>query len=274
MQEPQKEIIPYKYPIVFISEQRKSNSLCFAAHWHNRLEILLILEGALELSLPDKSYIANAGEIVLIHPRQLHEGYSLDNPIKYYVVSVDIYALINNNQFFHGISNLLQSYLLNSPSVIQDETIRSLIMNIAEEKEKNDNSSETIIVGDVYVLLGYLVRNYISSTSNQIGDAKFINVLEYIDEHFTETISTAELAQRFSYEKTYFCRKFRQQMGYTISEYVNLIRLETACGLLVSTNNQIVNIAQSVGFEDANYFTRQFRLYYGMSPSEFRSKQQ
>ena len=63
---------------------------------------------------------------------------------------------------------------------------------------------------------------------------------------------------------------FKKQFGMSFSEYVNGKRLEKSRELLLSTVLSVKEIADEVGFTDANYFTRLFRQNFGISPTDFR----
>ena len=67
-----------------------------------------------------------------------------------------------------------------------------------------------------------------------------------------------------------FCTFFKRNKGMTFSRFVTLYRLETACGLLKTSQKQISEICYAVGFNDLPHFNRVFKREYGASPSQFR----
>ena len=66
---------------------------------------------------------------------------------------------------------------------------------------------------------------------------------------------------------------FKKQFGMGFSEYVNGKRLEKAKELLETTSLSVRDVAITVGFSEANYFSRLFKQNLGMSPTEFRNMQ-
>lgn len=69
----------------------------------------------------------------------------------------------------------------------------------------------------------------------------------------------------------YFSRLFKEETGINFIEYVNKLRIDKAKELLNSDGNMsIKEICMEVGFSDPNYFSRQFKKYAGISPTEYR----
>ena len=69
----------------------------------------------------------------------------------------------------------------------------------------------------------------------------------------------------------YLCRIFKEETSVSINAYINSLRMTKAAELLKDNNSYIKEVAISVGFEDQLYFSRQFKRYYGVTPSEYRS---
>ena len=70
----------------------------------------------------------------------------------------------------------------------------------------------------------------------------------------------------------YFCRYFKKNIGKTITEYINMIRVEKAATALAETEDKIIDIASACGFDNIGYFIRRFKKEKGMTPSEYRKK--
>ena len=70
--------------------------------------------------------------------------------------------------------------------------------------------------------------------------------------------------------KTYLSTLFKKETGYSISEYINGIRVDRARSLLVNSDIAIVEIARMCGFEDQSYFTKVFRKTTGITPKKCR----
>ncbi|MDO4327964.1 MAG: AraC family transcriptional regulator [Lachnospiraceae bacterium] len=113
-----------------------------------------------------------------------------------------------------------------------------------------------------------LVKNYSRQSYTYIVQ----NCLDYIDFHYQEDLSLDSMAQMHSVTNSYLSALFKKEVGMTITNYINTTRIRQALILLNTTHNSIQSIALHCGFPDANYFTRVFKKYQGMTPKEYRIK--
>jgi len=103
-----------------------------------------------------------------------------------------------------------------------------------------------------------------SEIERQIGRA-----IRYLELQYTQPVSIEALAQSLGYHRTYLCKMFKQSTGVAPMQYLFKIRMERAKQLL-GTSMTIDQVASSVGFNDALYFSKQFRKWCGMAPSAYR----
>lgn len=94
----------------------------------------------------------------------------------------------------------------------------------------------------------------------------------YIEEHFTEELSLDSVAKALFIQKGYLCRIFKDSYGTSINTYIQQVRIAKAKGLLRFSKLSVAQIAEECGFEDANYFSRQFKKQEGMTPGEYRKQ--
>lgn len=98
------------------------------------------------------------------------------------------------------------------------------------------------------------------------------NIARYIEEHFRESISAEIIEKEFFINFDYANRIFESVMMCSIIRYRNLMRLNYAKLQLSTTTIDINKIARDAGFESMPYFSRLFKKYEGVSPSEYRKK--
>ncbi|MGG1314322.1 response regulator [Cohnella laeviribosi] len=103
--------------------------------------------------------------------------------------------------------------------------------------------------------------------SFQVSDIK-----EYIDRHYFEDIKISMFTERYFLSREYLMKLFKQQYGYGIHEYVQKVRMDKAKELLNDSNLKIQEISEMLGYKDKNYFSKAFRNYYSISPTEYRMK--
>ena len=85
-------------------------------------------------------------------------------------------------------------------------------------------------------------------------------------------ISMQDAAKAMNYSEAYFCKLFKQCFSCNFTAYLAEYRMEEAKKLLARPTVNIKDIGKAVGYGDSNYFTKVFRRYTGMSPSEYRAK--
>lgn len=109
------------------------------------------------------------------------------------------------------------------------------------------------------------------NTHNAIQDA-YNKSLLFIRDHYTEGISVADVARGIGYSVSYFGYVFKKNCGISANRYISDLQLAKATELLRSTNFSVSDIAERVGFGDANYFSTAFKARYGLSPRKYRGQ--
>ena len=95
-------------------------------------------------------------------------------------------------------------------------------------------------------------------------------VLLRIEFNLSSDLSLSTLSKMLNINASYLSSLFKQEMGVSLTEYVNTKRIEYAVFLLTSTTQPVSAIAQSCGIHDDNYFTKLFKKYVGVTPTSFR----
>ncbi|MBQ2719804.1 MAG: helix-turn-helix transcriptional regulator [Clostridia bacterium] len=97
-------------------------------------------------------------------------------------------------------------------------------------------------------------------------------VADYVERHLHEEITLERLADTVHFSTSYLSAKFKEKWGVPLMKYVNLLRIEKAKELLITTEEPISEIALSVGFQSLHYFSRFFKQKNGMSPNAYRAE--
>ena len=105
------------------------------------------------------------------------------------------------------------------------------------------------------------------SIPGDIAEAAF-----YIEQNFDKPLTLESLSRQCHYSQRHFARLMRKHYGMSPMAYLNTVRMNHACDLLLRTSHSVVQIARLCGFEDNNLFSRHFRMSMGISPSVYRQK--
>ena len=252
-------------------EVQQPNTICISPHCHDRMEILHIVKGSMNMTVGGAPFTAEAGCIVIANPKQMHYGISSGEGLVYDVVVFDVEALYNNvpsvqQYLLPLVQGLLQFTSHSTEPAVADSVIR-LIMALRQKEHT------LIVISRIYEVLGCFYQHCLTESASlptQAND-RFREVLEYINNHYTEAISAKSVSQLFNYSEAYFCRQFKKEMGLTLSAYLRLLRIEKAQQLLKQPELSIAQVAQLSGFSDCGYFCRCFQNYFQRTPTEMRN---
>lgn len=260
-------------PVKILTTKVEARAVCFGAHWHDRIEILYVEKGSLEVVCANKKVQAGQGEAVFVHPRQPHAATAGEDGVVYRAVMFELSGWVGQTAAGEDVAALLLSGNLRFENRIAKRGLTGLVRRICREYDCRRTGSVLILKGMIYELLGGMLRwQQDISYVPQALDDRFEQALDYLNSHYTESLSTREIAQKFSYEESYFCRKFRKRLGLSVVEYIRILRLEMACMLLTAKKDSVSEIGERCGYPDANYFIRCFKERYGVTPAAFRKK--
>lgn len=116
-----------------------------------------------------------------------------------------------------------------------------------------------------------------STTGEQLLDTKNlsptqIKIMRYIEENYTSQISLQTLSEHFSLSKQYIMRLFREQLGMTVTHYINEVKLRKSLELLTFHSLSVSEVAYAVGFSSLYYFDRVFKKTYSLTPGEYQKR--
>lgn len=94
-------------------------------------------------------------------------------------------------------------------------------------------------------------------------------IFEYVNEHYSGTISVAEISTQLGLTSNSFCRFFKKMTQRTFIDFVSEFRINKALEFFNTSNTLITEVMYQCGFNDPSYFSRQFKKYQGITPSDY-----
>ncbi len=204
-----------------------------------------------------------AGEIVLLPPRTPH-AYFADNDDPW-----TLWWLHLAGRSVSAMVNLIGASVATPVRVPADSYGAALLAAEIVGWMEQDTTEASLVAaaGTAWHLLGLLA----SSRKPTAGaDERIERAAEYLRQHFAARTSVAELASAAGLSSSHFAALFRQRIGVPVNSYQTQLRMARARELLGTTNKSVVEVAKESGYDDAFYFTRQFRKMHGVSPSSYR----
>ena len=242
------------------------NSPYWEPHWHECMEITLVQRGVVSSTVDEKKYTVSAGQVLIVPPTAIHGGSILTDDTLYRTIKVELSEFLNSTRATSKCISVFMERKIDFPIVTDNSEIVALINDMIEANQKNQQFS---IVAAFYKFLSVIYANS-ASTKNTNETKGFIDVFQYIRENLCSPLSTKDICKKFNYNETYFCRKFKNQTGLTVTRYILLNRLENVCRLIGSESKPIGDICVECGFSDFSYFCAAFKKVYGTSPTKYR----
>jgi AraC-like DNA-binding protein len=110
----------------------------------------------------------------------------------------------------------------------------------------------------------------LQSFADDASLAQINSIVEYITENTGGQLSMSDVCHRLNMSESQFSRYFSRATGNTFTEFVNRLRINKACQLLMETNLYVTRICYEVGFNNVANFNRRFLQIKGITPTEFR----
>ncbi|HPT14968.1 MAG TPA: AraC family transcriptional regulator [Bacteroidales bacterium] len=276
-----REITPLTQADCFTIFSRKKKDFDFPLHYHEEIELNLILNGpGAKRVIGDHIEEIGDLELVLVGPNLQHawfgdgfkEGQVTEVTIQFHRDFFDDKFLRKNQLSF--IRNMLEKSsrgILFSPSTTRELAPRILGLG---KKQGFDSVLELMsILHDLSISRNYKVLS--DSTFNNIekntyNSRRIEKVMAYTHQSFQKQISLAEVSKLTNMTESAFSRFFKLRTGMTFIDSLTDIRLGHASRLLIETTQSISEIAYDCGFNNISNFNRIFRKKKGCTPKELR----
>lgn len=136
--------------------------------------------------------------------------------------------------------------------------------------EKSESAEElNSLLEDVAVRIAEKVNNFNNKSIKLI----LRKAIDYIQEHYSEQVTLNEVAENIYVSTFYISRMFKKELGKSFVDYLNDVRIEKSKELLKDIKYKTYEVAEIVGISDPHYFSKLFKKYSGMTPSEYRETQ-
>lgn len=272
---------PILQPYIFFrNTTRAEKSLPLTVyHRHNAFEIYLFLSGSRRVCVENAAYICRPGDLFIIRPETFHAGLC-DEACEYDRIIMNIRpdfveeicekgAQIGACFDFDPKNPIRRTHL--------DYPERKTALELSDrfmEAQKSGSSGSSLLC-DTY-MLQFLIfvncwfgRNEDFTKEDNIMPQLIRDVMNYINDNITETITMEKLANRFYFHDRYISRLFRDYTGLTIRTYILDKRVALAKKLLDEGCN-VSEACYRSGFNDYANFLRSFKNYAGISPGRYK----
>ncbi len=245
----------------------------YAFHYHDFYKVVFFLEGKASYHIEGRTYVLSPGDILLVDRYSIHKP-EIDTSVPYERFVLWIRADLEERLLAcFGESRTKDSVLVKTDPDRQRSLYRLL-------KELEQESRGSLYAGDLMsrslftqlmVQINRLVQNHRPVTGKRTysSDAQIEDLLGYINTHLTDDLSTDALAERYFISKYHLMRKFKEETGYTLHQYVLSKRLISG-RTMIAEGIPVTKAAMLCGFGDYTTFVRAYKKQFRAVPGEAR----
>lgn len=249
-------------------------------HFHDEYELHLILATSGRVFVGDHIGHFEPGHLVLTGPRLPHNWISMDLPAD--GVAVRDIAIQFGDEPLHQAMELLPELKEITPLLERARHGVEFIGISAHVRERMTSIlrkrglSRLIEFCQLMQELNHHKDYRLLSSAplqNQEEDgslARISEVVDYLSKYSESRLALADVANRFGMSESTFSRYFRRMTGNTFTNFLNQLRVNKACQMLLETDQYVSTICYNVGFNNVANFNRRFMEIKGMTPSDFR----
>ncbi len=237
------------------------------SHLHYHIELAFLLEGETVAVVDSQKYCVREGDVLLAFPNQIHrfESFAREKYVLLLVSPEIIPELLG--QFTEALpaSNVISG-------AAKDPELQSLVYQISDTYHQNEPFKEALLRGYLLVFFCKLLQK-MELLDTKRGDHQVLDsILNYCTLHFDKNLSLEMLERELHVSKYYISHVMNQKLHIGFNDYVNSLRVSSACKLLVKSDQNVTQISEAVGFNTLRTFNRAFLKQMGMTPSEYRAQ--
>ena len=244
----------------------------FTYHYHDFHKVVIFISGKAAYHIEGKAYQLKPWDILLVNRHAIHRP-EIDQSVPY-----ERFILwIQNDIPWQELLKCFQkandrSYNLVRLNSALQEKMKDILFEL-ENSAKSDEYGREILTQSlflqfmVYLNRIFLEKQYIFDKKSYTFDSQIANILQYINHNLKEDLSVEALSAKYYVSKYHLMRKFKEETGYTLHNYIVNKRLLMA-RTLISNGMPVTKAAQESGFAEYSTFSRAYRKQFKTTPSE------
>ena len=274
-------IIGYSINRIFVdTKSRSSEYKMMDPHVHNHYELFYLSKGSCTFLMRSHSYNLVPGSVIIIPPNTPHIIHytSRQQSVRTSILFREPDVIFKNIDF---IGEMLKDgnhkLILQIPPMYQVH-VEQLIRNMEAEQRFNDTKISPTMLSLCLIQLIIIINRFSTGIDTTLMDElhttnRQVNLAAtYINRNYNQRISLSDIADASGFSPNYLSRKFKEDTGIGVHEYLTYVRLNKAAIELAHTDHTITEVALNNGFSDSNYFKDAFHKAYGMSPRDYRKR--
>lgn len=256
----------------------------FDWHWHEELELIMVMEGTMIVSAGGKKYRISEGNGIFINGGVLHAGWEGGTP------QCRLHSIVFHPRLVGGNTDSVFWKKYVQPLTV-DHTLESVVLDCGDERhreimdalergwqayKRGDEGFEFQVRSElsraVFLLRQHCAdRVQLPAVKTQREEERIKQMLAFVQNHYHEDVGIGDIAASAVLSVSECLRCFHNTIGTTPMQYVRQYRLARAAALLIVSDGKISDIALQCGFQEMSYFAKTFKQKYGCTPSQYRA---
>ncbi|OPJ63246.1 AraC family transcriptional regulator [Clostridium oryzae] len=249
-------------------------------HWHEDIEIIYLVEGALKVGVNSRTWKLKQGDIIIIGSGEVHYFFQEK---KFSNRAVIQFRLSIYDSFLSGIKDAkaLRPMLTHSICLTKGNKIHALmekhIKEIISEYSEAKEGYKLILKARLYDLAGILLR-YMPKEEYSLEELsrekerlkRMESIFQYVEANYQNQIDLDEISKAMGFSKYYFTKFFKKNVGMTFVDYLSNFRVMRAQWSILQEEDSMAEVAYKSGFNSIKTFNRVFKNITGCSPMEYK----
>lgn len=241
---------------------RKGNYI-FPGESHDYYEMIYIDHGELETNIEGRRYTLRKYDLMIYYPGQFHSMHTQqDQTCSYLTVSFNMENTIDGslvNRIFHTHKDVYQAL--------------SKFMKAIQTKDYLNHELAMLYLKEVLILLYQFdikeEETVVNPMQEHYENTLLNEILVYIHNNVYSSFTVEDLCNKFSISRSSLQSLFKSNINTTPKQYISNIKLNQAKVLIQEHKRTISEISDILGFTSIHYFSRKFKMQYGMSPTDY-----
>ena len=246
------------------------------SHAHiNWFELTVVLGGKADVYANGESVPVTEGDIFLSLPCDIHKIVSdTSEPLKYAFFSF----CLEDDTHVEAFDKITQDFYSCDKRVFRNTTIPVLIDSLIAEMSSSEFEKQEIIACSLKQILLYILRAFLYKESkhspNAVSSSELFchKIMQYIDSNIFSLQSLTEVSKAFHYNYSYITSLFKKTTNTTLNEYLATQKIKIAKTMIKENKYSFTKIAELLNYSSIYSFSKSFKLYTGLTPSEYQRK--
>jgi len=261
--------------MVYISQSSIEGQLF---HWHDELELLIVVEGSIELKVGYEWLYLKRGDIMLINSDEIHSIKETDEKNKIVCVYMDCNVCYEKFSDFYEIvaiwtyKEAYEKLNQNRKAILDNVGYLATVLEEGSDKDKIMHGYEMLLKSLVYCYRIDITNP--DGSAFQVTDEKkdvIYRIIKYMYSNYDHKVNLQDISEKEYMSLFYLSHSFKDITGYSFRDWLNFVRVENAEKLLLNSTLSITEIAYQCGFSDVRYFNKHFVKWYKITPNKYRN---